>query len=101
MRFYIDKESLLSAAADCVDKLTDVAADIGFGLKNMIDICAEEARMKNIYAVLGKKYYASRGDIPDDEFRDLCDAAKKTEQKIAELKEDRILKKVYTDEDYL
>jgi hypothetical protein len=92
----INKDELLRTAENCFYKITDVGADILFQLKNMLDTCVEEARMKEIYAVLGKKYYAMRGDIPDEELSELCRAARITEQRIAALKEEKIINKMYS-----
>ncbi len=95
MKVNIKKEELMRTAESCLDKITDVGADIIFGVKNMLDICVEEARMKEIYAVLGKKYYAMRGDIPDEELHELCRAVRITEQKIASLKEEKLINKLH------
>ncbi|MBE6551738.1 MAG: hypothetical protein E7665_06350 [Ruminococcaceae bacterium] len=95
MKMNIDKDVIIRTCESCVEKLTDVGADLIFQVRNMIDTCVEEARMKEIYAVLGKKYYTMRGDIPDEELSELCRAARLTEQKIASLKEEKLINQLY------
>lgn len=74
--------------SELVNTAVDKAKELGNSAKLRALITAEEAKIREQYYQLGKKYYKLYNDTPETDLSDIVDEIRSRKNKIAKYKED-------------